>query len=96
MKKTSVRLLDVDLVKLRDSADPEVVAAAASAEERLAWQTLLGSIPAHVAQLVSDVIAEDVRARKVAGERTVDIARMHGISRASVHAVVTGLIWRTP
>lgn len=57
MKSTKVSLSDVDLARLVDSADPEVVALAQQARDRIAAAEAL-PVPAHVAQLVVDVVAE--------------------------------------
>lgn len=57
VKRTSVKLLDTDLARLADSADPETAAEAAAAAGRLAVVATLADIPAHVAQLVADVVS---------------------------------------
>lgn len=65
MKRTSVKLLDVDLSRLADSADPETAAAASAAAGRLAVVATLGDVPPHVAQLIADVVSEATTAGRL-------------------------------
>ena len=57
-RKTTVSLTDEDLLKLAESADHATAQAAAKCAERVALVERLKDVPAHIAGLVADAVAE--------------------------------------